>query len=80
MQGRLNYLSTKAGQLQRTNLETLGAIYRELAPIVQEEQPFTFLTFGVETYIAHRRVKGLSTPFRANTIWSADHLWIEEDD
>jgi len=65
--------------LEATNLETLGAIYRELAPIVQDEQPFTFLTFGVETYIVHRRVKGLSTPFRANPIWGAGHLWIEED-
>lgn len=66
--------------LEATNLETLGAIYRELAPIVQEEQPFTFLVLGVETYVAHRRVKGLSTPFRANTIWSAGHLWIEDED
>ncbi len=66
--------------LEATNLETLGAIYQELAPIVQEEQPFTFLTFGVETYLAHRRIKGLSSPFRANPIWSAGHLWIEDEE
>ena len=66
--------------LEATNLETLGAIYRELAPIVQEEQPFTFLVLGVETYVAHRRVKGLSSPFRANTIWRAGHLWIEDEE
>jgi len=39
--------------LEATNLETLGAIYRELAPIVQEEQPFTFLAFGTGTNVAH---------------------------
>ena len=59
--------------------ETLGAIYRELAPIVQQEQPFTFLIFGVEAYVAHRRVKGLSSPFRANALWSVGYLWIEDD-
>ena len=64
---------------EASDSETLGAIYRELAPIVQQEQPFTFLTFGVETYVAHRRVKGLSSPFRANALWSAGHLWIEDD-
>ncbi len=63
--------------LEASDLELLGANYRELAPIVQEEQPFTFLTFGVETYVAHRRIKGLSSPFRANPLWSAGHLWIE---
>ena len=62
------------------DLESLGSIYRELAPIVQEEQPFTFLIFAVNTYVAHRRIKGLSSPFRANPIWSASHLWIEQDE
>jgi peptide/nickel transport system substrate-binding protein len=65
--------------LEATNLKTLGAIYQELAPIVQEEQPFTFLAFGVETYVAHRRVKGLSTPFRASPLRSAGRLWIEDE-
>ncbi len=65
--------------LEATDLESLGAIYRELAPIVQVEQPFTFLTFGVETYVAHRRIKGLSSPFRANPLRNARHLWIEDE-
>ena len=43
------------------------------------EQPFTFLTFGVETYVAHRRIKGLSSPFRANPLRNARHLWIEDE-
>ena len=55
-------------------------IYQELAPIVQQEQPFTFLVFGVETYVAHRRIKGLSSPFRANLPWIAGSLWIEDEE
>ena len=55
-------------------------IYQELASIVQQEQPFTFLVFGVETYVVHRRIKGLSSPFRANLVWIAGSLWIEDDE
>lgn len=59
--------------LKTSDLESLGTIYAKLAPIVQKEQPFTFLIFGVETYVAHRRIKGLSSPFRANPIWNAGY-------
>ncbi len=65
--------------LAATDPQSLDSIYRELAPIIQEEQPYTFLFFGVEIYVAHRRIKGLSSPFRANPFWSAGHLWIEEE-
>jgi ABC-type transport system substrate-binding protein len=54
--------------------------YREMMPIIQEEQPWTYLILNVVTYVAHRRVKGLSTPFRANPIWNAEYLWIEDED
>jgi ABC-type transport system substrate-binding protein len=55
------------------------AAYRQIMPIIQEEQPWTYLVLNVITYVAHRRVKGLSTPFRANPVWNAEFLWIEED-
>ncbi len=55
------------------------AAYREIMPIVLEEQPWTYLVLNVITYVAHRRVKGLSTPFRANPVWNAEFLWIEEE-
>lgn len=63
--------------LEVTTPEALDSVYRQLAPIFQDEQPVTFLTFGTEMYIAHRRVLGLSSPFRANPIWAAGHLRIE---
>jgi peptide/nickel transport system substrate-binding protein len=65
--------------LAATTPESLDDIYLEMAPIIQEDQPVTFLTFGTEMYIAHRRVKGLSSPFRANPIWAAGHLWIGDE-
>ena len=62
------------------NPDSLDAIYRELAPIIQKDQPFTVLTFGTEAYVTNRRVKGLSSPFRANPYWYAGHLWLENGD
>ena len=62
------------------NPDSLDAIYRELAPIIQKDQPFTVLTFGTEAYVTNRRVKGLSSPFRANPIRDAGHLWLENGD
>ena len=56
------------------------AIYRELTPIFQAELPMTFLTLEVETYVAHRRIKGFSTPFRANPTRAMEYLWIEDED
>ncbi len=62
------------------NPDEIDAVFRELRPIFQAELPWTFLTLGVETYVAHRRIKGLSTPFRANPIFHMEHLWIEDED
>jgi peptide/nickel transport system substrate-binding protein len=60
-------------------LEDQDAVYHELMPIIQEEQPWTYLIITVMPYVAHRRVRGLSTPFRANVVQMAEHLWIEEE-
>jgi peptide/nickel transport system substrate-binding protein len=59
--------------------DTIDALYRELAGIIIDELPWTFLTLNVETYIAHRRVEGLSSPFRANPVWNAEHLSLEAE-
>ncbi len=61
------------------NPDEMDEIFRGLMSAFGEELPFTFLALDVETYVAHRRVKGLSTPFRANPWWSAEHLWIEDE-
>ena len=61
-------------------LEDQDAVYRELMPIILGEQPWTYLIITVMPYVAHSRVKGLSTPFRANVVQMAEHLWIEDKD
>jgi peptide/nickel transport system substrate-binding protein len=62
------------------NPDEMDEIFRGLMSIFREDLPFTYLVLNVETYVAHRRVKGLSTPFRANPLWSVEHLWIEDED
>ncbi len=63
------------------NPDEMDEIFRGLMTIFREDLPFTYLVLNVETYVAHRRVKGLSTPFRANPLayGTAEHLWIEEE-
>jgi peptide/nickel transport system substrate-binding protein len=59
--------------------DEIDAVYREMWPIFLREVPYTALTLGVETFVANRRVKGLSTPFRGRPTWYAEDLWIEEE-
>jgi hypothetical protein len=56
-----------------------AAVAHVADPGHSRDVPYTYLTQAVETYVAHRRVKGLSTPFRANVYWDVEHLWIEEE-
>jgi peptide/nickel transport system substrate-binding protein len=62
---------------QTLDPDVIDVIYAELSDTIRAEVPMTYLTMNVETYVAHRRIKGLSTPFRANPVWNAEHLWIE---
>ncbi|MEO7501733.1 MAG: peptide ABC transporter substrate-binding protein [Gemmatimonadaceae bacterium] len=79
----IGYRNTRVIQLldaaqSAQNPDEMDEIFRGLMPIFREDLPFTFLVLNVETYVAHRKVKGLSTPFRANPLWSVEHLWIED--
>ena len=47
--------------------------------IFQKDHPVTFLRPNLWTYVAHKRVKGLRSPDRANPLLQMRHLWIEED-
>ena len=57
----------------------VDSIYRKLAPLIRRDLPITFLYPEVQTYVVHRRVRGLESPFRADPIQFMDRLWIEED-
>lgn len=54
-------------------------IYGQLSSIFQEDLPVTFLYPLVATFVAHRRVRGLESPFRADPVMHMEELWIEED-
>ncbi|MGH7564575.1 MAG: ABC transporter substrate-binding protein [Gemmatimonadota bacterium] len=54
-------------------------IYRELAAILREDLPITFLFPRVDVVIAQRRLRGLREPWRVDPAWHMEDLWIEED-
>jgi peptide/nickel transport system substrate-binding protein len=59
--------------------DDVDRIYRQIAEILIEDQPITFLMPRVITFIAHRRLRGLSNPFRALPARHMEDLWIEEE-
>lgn len=50
----------------------------ENMPLFQAEMPLTILLPGLQMTIAHRRVRGLSSPWRIFPTWYMDALWVEE--
>lgn len=55
----------------------MNRFYSALVPIFDTELPVTFLYPLVRTTVAHRRVKGLSAPYREDPLWYAGELWLE---
>lgn len=58
--------------------ETDDRIYRRLAEIFRADVPVTFLFPHVNTTLAHRRLRGLSSPWRADPIMIMEDLWLED--
>lgn len=56
------------------------SLWRQLWPDFQRDLPLTLLGPQVTTYVAHRRVRGLSTPWAANPYEQAPWLWLEEEE
>ncbi|MFN2399766.1 MAG: ABC transporter substrate-binding protein [Gemmatimonadaceae bacterium] len=54
-------------------------LYHKLAEIFRAELPLTRLVFRPQVTFAHRRVRGLSTPFRADANTNMEELWVEEE-
>jgi hypothetical protein len=51
----------------------------KLYEVLQRDMPITFLQPFVQGRIVHRRIKGLSSPFRIFPLCHMEHLWIEEE-
>ena len=84
--GEDNYLGydnpTVADLLDRIgeafNPDSVDAYYQELAGIFAEDHPVLFLYPAVGTSIVHRRIRGLSSPHRADPVWYLEDLWVED--
>jgi peptide/nickel transport system substrate-binding protein len=61
------------------DIDKLDRIYQEIMPIFAEDMPITLLLPSVFTSVVHRRIKGLSSPFRTDPVMHMEHLWIEEE-
>jgi peptide/nickel transport system substrate-binding protein len=52
------------------------SMHAEAAAIMREELPVTILFSLRQAHVAHRRIGGLASPYRANPARYADRLWI----
>lgn len=57
----------------------MDRFYRELMGIFRVEQPITYLHPLTTTYVVHRRIQGLSTPYRADPYPIMADLWLEDE-
>jgi len=53
-------------------------LYRELTAVYRADLPVTRLVPNVRVHFAHRRLRGLGTPFHADPDRYMEDLWIEE--
>lgn len=55
------------------------ALYRRMWPLFQELHAHTYLVPGTSSFVAHRRVKGIQPPYRADVVWYMKDMWLEPD-
>ena len=80
----IGYVNPKVTTLLKEARDTLNPdeqdrIYRALWPIFQADLPMTFLYPYLVTAVATRRVRGLSSPWRANPVEHMEDVWLEEE-
>ena len=59
--------------------EAEDGVYRELLEIFRTDAPITFLFPRVNYQFAHRRVRGLSSPWWADAVEHMEDLWLEDE-
>ncbi len=79
MNSRIGYHNAEAARLLQSaasafDPSNVDSLYRELMPIFQEDLPVTFLYPLVRTTVAHRRVRGLGSPYRDDPLWYSAEL------
>jgi ABC-type transport system substrate-binding protein len=58
--------------------DAVDNIYQRLSEFFRKDMPVTFLYPAVGFYFVHRRIQGLSSPWRADPVGNMEELWIEE--
>lgn len=62
-----------------TTLEEFDSTARKLWPIFQSDIPWTFLYPTVRFNVAHKRIRGLKSPYRSDPGKYLEHLWIGDE-
>ncbi len=80
----IGYRNSKVAELLNRAAATMDPveidrIYRQLWSIFQVDLPTTFLYPAVYTTVASLRVRGLSSPYRAEPVWYMEDLWLENE-
>ncbi len=57
--------------------DKVDRIHRQLVPFFEADLPVTYLYPNVESSVATRRVRGLSSPYRVDPLRYMDELWLE---
>ncbi len=52
--------------------------HREMSALLRADQPVAFLFSCAVPHLIHRRVKGLSAPWRINPLLRTEDLWLEK--
>ena len=60
------------------NPDEYDQIYRELWPMFQADMPATFLFHANLASVVDRRIRGLSTPWRADPVQYMEDLWLDD--
>jgi ABC-type transport system substrate-binding protein len=58
--------------------DALDALYAEIGEIMRADLPVTLLMPMLRWTAAHRRLKGLSSPWWGDPAWVMGRLWIED--
>ncbi len=80
----IGYRNVRAAQLiDRASItrdpNVLDRICRELTEIFRADVPVTWLYPSIRTFFVHRRIRGLSSPWRADPVQFMEELWIEDE-
>jgi ABC-type transport system substrate-binding protein len=59
--------------------EVEDRIYMELMEILRADLPLTMLYPSVGFSVTHRRLRGLSTPWRYDPVEHMEELWLEDE-